>query len=154
MYCIYSNILFVVSGIGTIGLGHAEFIDETLTKHSNIPWKFCIWHKNQRLLQTGDKLDETGYEVYEVCRKHGAIVFTSHEHSYERTHLLSSFENQTIVSTSEILDVRPGHSFSVVSGLGGQSIRPWVDSLNQNPWWASTAALDNGANYGILKNDQ
>lgn len=100
------------------GNGHTAFIHETLTLNAHIPWKFCIWHKNQQKLQTGDKSDETGYEVYETCRRHGAIVFTSHEHTYERTHLLSSFENQTIVSKSKTLHVKPGHSFAVVSGLG------------------------------------
>jgi hypothetical protein len=140
MYCIYNDILFVVSGVGTMGMrmtdggaNHTKFIGGTLSKHAHVPWKFCIWHKTQSLLQTGDKKDEVGYAVYETCRAHGAIVFTSHEHSYERTHLLSSFENQTIVSKSNTMYIKPGHSFAVVSGLGGESIRPWYSDLHFNP---------------------
>lgn len=86
----------------------------------------------------------------EACRKHGAFIITAHEHSYERTHLLSNFETQEIESKSSTLKLRPGASFVAVSGLGGQSFRPWWDDKNKNPWWAATAALDNGVNYGAL----
>ncbi|KAJ3415583.1 hypothetical protein HDV05_004634 [Chytridiales sp. JEL 0842] len=144
------NMVFVFSGVGTLGMGHADFIDASLSKYKHVPWKFCVWHKNQKAYQTGDKTDETGYEVYDVCRKHGAIVATSHEHSYERTHLMSSFENKTIASTSNELVLRPGNTFAFVSGLGGDSIRYWKDGNEKNPWWAAVAALDNGANYGAL----
>ena len=139
-----------------MGSDHAQFINETLTKYHYVPWKICVWHKNQAKLQTGDKNDETGYQVYgskfnvEACRIHGAMVVTSHEHSYERSHLLSSFENQTIVSKSNTLNLSAGHSFVAVSGLGGESIRYWYNDNEKNPWWAATAALDNGVNYGAL----
>lgn len=75
-----------------------------------------------------------------MCRKHGAIVFTGHEHSYERSHLLSSFVTQEVVSNSSTLLVGPGKSFVAVCGLGGESIRPWSENRNLNPWWAATVA--------------
>jgi 3',5'-cyclic AMP phosphodiesterase CpdA len=141
-YCLIDNMLFVMSGIGTMGSGHVEFLDSVLSRYQHIPWKFCIWHKNQRLLQTGEKTDETGYEVYETCRKYGAMVFTGHEHSYARTHLLSNFENQTIFSTSNHLELRPGVSFATVAGLGGIEIRGWKNDRQTLSHWAATAAAD------------
>lgn len=88
-YCLLNDIIIVLSGVGTLGVDHAQFIEEAFTIHHNVTWKICIWHKNQEKLQTGDKEDETGYLVYEVCRRHGAMILTGHEHSYERTHLMS-----------------------------------------------------------------
>lgn len=123
-----------------MGTKHSEFIHDVFTQHAHVPWKICLWHKNQKKLQTGDKNDETGYKVYETCRKHGAMVLSAHEHSYERTHLLSSFKHQTIVSNSSVLKLQPGHSFTTVCGLGGDSIRPWKDGNELNPWWAVTAS--------------
>lgn len=65
-YCYLDNMIFVLSGVGTLGRDHVEFIDETFTRFAHVPWKFCIWHKNQSKLQTGDKKDETGYGVYGI----------------------------------------------------------------------------------------
>jgi hypothetical protein len=142
--------LLILSGVGTLGSGHKEFIESNLKHYQHIPWKFCAFHKNARLFQTGDKIDEVPLEIYDLCKQYGAIIATGHEHSYERTHLLSSFSNQTIASTSNTLRVSPGHSFAFVSGLGGESIRYWKNNLELNPWWAALASLDVGVNYGAL----
>ncbi|KAL2917821.1 hypothetical protein HK105_202694 [Polyrhizophydium stewartii] len=150
MVCKFHGIVIVMSGIGTLGTDHATFIDQALSQHSDAKWKLCVWHKNQQKYQTGDKKDETGYLVYDTCRRHGAIVLTSHEHSYARTHLMSDFEGTQIASTSNTLVVQPGRSFVALAGLGGDSIRYWKDGLQNNPWWAATAAMDNGVNYGAL----
>jgi hypothetical protein len=141
-YCVVDDMVFVLSGIGTMGSGHEEFIDQVFTNYQNVPWKFCIWHKNQRQMQTGDKNDETGYEVYEICRKHGAMIFSGHEHSYARSHLLSNYENQTVSSTLNHLELRPGVSFASVVGLGGIEIRGWRNNRQSLSHWAATAALD------------
>ncbi|KAI8921572.1 hypothetical protein BC831DRAFT_476556 [Entophlyctis helioformis] len=150
MVCAFNGIVIITSGIGTMGSDHAQFIDDTLTRYKTSPWKLCVWHKNQSKYQTGDKKDETGYEVYDTCRRHGAIVFTSHDHSYARSHLMADFENTIIASNSSTLRVSPGYSFVAVSGLGGDSIRYWKDGREKSPWWAKTAAMDNGVNYGGL----
>lgn len=47
-----------------MGANHPEFIDSTMERYATVPWKICVWHKNQGKLQTGDKEDETGYAVY------------------------------------------------------------------------------------------
>lgn len=147
--CTYKGIFFILSGVGTLGSNHIEYLRNNLT-FSNANWKICSWHKNQRLMQVGGKPDEVGWETYETCRLSGAIVATGHEHSYSRTHLMSSFEFQTIASNSNHLILSKGKSFAFVSGLGGQSIRPQVDYLGSNPWWASVYTSDENANYGAL----
>ena len=147
--CTYKGIFFVLSGVGTLGSNHIEYLRNNLTL-SNANWKICSWHKNQRLMQVGEKLDEVGWEAYETCRLAGALVATGHEHSYSRTHLMSSFEFQTVASNSNHLILSEGESFAFVSGLGGASIRPQVDNLGSNSWWASVYTSDEGANYGAL----
>lgn len=147
--CTYKGIFFVLSGVGTLGSNHIEYLRSNL-KSSNANWKICSWHKNQRLMQVGGKSDEVGWEAYETCRLAGAIVATGHEHSYSRTHLMSSFEFQTIASNSNHLILSKGETFAFVSGLGGQGIRPEVDGLGSNPWWASVYTSDEEANFGAL----
>ncbi|KAJ3077497.1 hypothetical protein HK102_005185 [Quaeritorhiza haematococci] len=149
--CMWNGMMIVLSGVGTLGSQHDKFIDNMFTTYApQTPWKICAWHKNQHDYQTGDKEDETGYAVYEVCRKHGAIIASAHEHSYERTHLMSNFERHVVASKKKTLRVQPGKTFAFVSGLGGDSIRPWVGGLEKNPWWAATVSADNGGNYGAL----
>jgi len=149
MFCKYKGLLFVFSGIGTLGSNHARYIDSSFASNAGI-WKICSWHKNQHLYQTGSKSDETGYEVYDTCRQHGAIVATGHEHSYSRSHLMSNFATQRVADTNNTLNLSPGYSFVFVSGIAGQSIRPWIDNAQKNPWWASCAASDNGVSDGAL----
>ncbi|KAI9145401.1 hypothetical protein BKA69DRAFT_1035505 [Paraphysoderma sedebokerense] len=149
MECTFKGVHFVLSGIGTYGTGHASYINEVFSR-SPATWKMCGWHKNQRLFQTGGKSDETGYEVYDMCRQHGAIVATAHEHSYCRTHLMSSFAKQTIASKDNTLRLEKGKTFSFVTGLGGQSIRSWMFGLERNPWMAAVAASNNDARSGAL----
>jgi hypothetical protein len=98
-------------------------------------------------MQLGDKADETGWDVYEECRIQGAIIATAHEHSYERTYLLSFFPTPTIVNTSSTLHIAPGKTFAFVSGLGGQSVRPQV--LKES-WWAAAFTSTQGAQPGAL----
>lgn len=73
--CNWEGLFFLISGIGVRGTGHPEFMDAQLAASNDI-WKVCNWHKNQRLYQTGGKRNAVGYEVYDTCRRHGAIVST------------------------------------------------------------------------------
>lgn len=147
--CTYQDILIVLSGVGTIGSEHETYLQEQLA-NSDSTWKICSWHKNQKLMQVGDKKDEVGWQAYEICRKAGAIIATGHEHSYSRTYLMDNFETQSIVNFSSTLDLKPGQSFAFVSGLAGKSIRSQEDKLADNPWWASVYTSDQNANYGAL----
>jgi PKD repeat protein len=110
-------------------------------------WRVCSWHKNQKLMQVGGKSDGTGWGVYEACRAGGAVIATGHEHSYSRTHLLSSMEHQTVASTSDTLRITEGETFAFVSGLGGKSIR---DQELSGDWWASIYTSTQNATHGAL----
>jgi hypothetical protein len=142
----YQGVFFVLTAPAVFGAGdgfHDLYIRDRLAA-SDAAWRISSWHKNMRLMQVGGKPDSTGWGVYEESRRGGAIIATGHEHSYSRTHLLSSMETQAIASTDDTLvlsrddpatpGVDEGRSFAFVSGLGGQTIR------NQDldgPWWAS-----------------
>ena len=69
------------------GIGDADFVSyirDAFTKYPS-PWRIRSWHKNQHLIQTGDKTDETGWGVYNECLRQSTMVMTGHEHSYERS---------------------------------------------------------------------
>ena len=147
--CTFRGLYIVFTGPDVTGAGdtvYAPYIAGQLAA-TNAAWRICSWHKNQRLMQVGGKEDQAGWGVYEECRIGGGIVATAHEHSYSRTHLMSSFQNQTVASTSNTLTVEEGKSFVFVSGLGGASIR---DQELDGPWWASIYTATQGANYGAL----
>ena len=139
--CHYKGLFFILSGAGTRGSGHADFIKDQLAQNDSI-WSICSWHKNQREMQVGGKSSEVGWGPYEECRKGGAIIATGHEHSYHRTKTLSNMTNQTVdpscLDSPDTPDrdvcVSPGSTFAFVSGLGGASIRN--QELDGN-WWSS-----------------
>eukprot|EP00128_Syssomonas_multiformis_P006114 Colp12_sorted_trinity150504_noHs@12868 len=145
--CNYKGLLFVLSGVGTLGTGHVDFIDNAFTKYASA-WKVCAWHKNQQKMQIGGKKDEVGWDAYEMCREHGAIIATAHEHSYGRTYLMSDVKNQVIAGKELVLS--PGKTFVFCQGLGGKSLRSADKTLVKNPWWAAVASSTNGANYAPL----
>lgn len=149
MTCNYKGLYFITSGVGTWGVNHDDYFDKQLSEGESI-WKICGWHKNHRKYQTGNKFTEVPIEMYEVCRRHGAIVATGHEHSYARTHLMSSFEDFEVVNEDNTLQLSLNNSFCFCSGLGGQSVRNWDNGFEDNYWWAATAASDNGATDGPL----
>ncbi|HJR08111.1 MAG TPA: metallophosphoesterase [Pyrinomonadaceae bacterium] len=135
----YKGIFFVLTAPGLAGFDSGAsdlYIRDRLAADRSL-WSISSWHTNMRLMQVGGKLDETGWGVYEESRKGGAIIATAHEHSYSRTHLLSSMSNQTVASASNTLTLTKGRSFAFVSGLGGHSVRP---QLLSGDWWASISA--------------
>ena len=150
MSCNVKGVEIVLSGVGTFGTDHEVYLDHSL-RDSTAQWKICGWHKNQRKFQLGTKVDEVGYAAYEICRQHGAIIMTGHEHSYARSKVMKNFENQIIASNdTNTLTIHPGHTFAIVSGLGGRSIREWSDNAQLNPWWAAMLAKNNNAQNGAV----
>ncbi len=148
-YCDYKGFRVVLSGVGTMGGSddsHATYIAEQFANDNHL-WRICSWHKNMHKMQAGGKSDETGWGVYDNCREAGAIIATGHEHSYSRTYLMSSFENQIIANQSSTLELEGGKSFAFVSGIAGASIR---DQENEWPWMASVYTSTQGANHGAL----
>ncbi|MEP1094087.1 MAG: IPT/TIG domain-containing protein [Cyclobacteriaceae bacterium] len=158
----YKGIFFVMTAPDEFGITSATSGDHIRNEldNTNAVWRISFWHKNQRLMQIGGKSNEAGWNVYEESRKGGAIIATGHEHSYSRTHEMSDFQNQTISSTENTVnlmeddastnDFDEGRSFAFVSGLGGKSIRDAESGLDQNPWWADVFHSNNGGQYGAL----
>lgn len=149
--CTFKGLFFILSGVGTMpdqpdDPEHVAFIRDQLAQDRSI-WRICSWHKNQTNMQLGKKGNEVGWGPYEACRQGGAIVATGHEHSYERTHLMDSFESLSVPSMSSTLHIERGKSFAFVSGLGGHSIR---DQDRDGPWWAAVYTSDQDANFGAL----
>ncbi|MFB0515114.1 MAG: metallophosphoesterase [Candidatus Neomarinimicrobiota bacterium] len=142
----YKGLFIMLLAPGELDSNHAEYIKAKLVEDPSI-WSICGWHKNMTDMQLGHKSDDTGWGVYEESRKGGAIIATAHEHSYQRTHLLSDVMNKTVASRSDTLVIDKGHSFVFVSGLGGKSIR---DQERTGDWWASAYTSDQNANYGAL----
>lgn len=134
-HCKFKGISFVLSGVGTRGTGHADFIRSSLSSDTNI-WKICAWHKNQIAMQLGEKGNETGWDVYEACRSMGAIIATAHEHSYSRTKTLVNMQTQEpdpLWPDTATVAVGPGKTFAFVSGLGGKDMRRQIRCLPHTP---------------------
>ncbi len=147
--CTYNGISFILSGVGTKGSNHEEYLEGALTS-AETDWKICSWHKVMQKLQAGNNADSTGYGVYDECRKHGAIIITAHEHSYSRTHLMDNFETQSIASTDNTLTLEDGKSFAVVSGLGGRSHRNLNTTRAAYPWMAAAYGMNSPGTYGAF----
>jgi hypothetical protein len=135
--CSYRGLVFVLSGVGTLGVDHEVFLDEALATHE--AFRLCIWHKNQHDMQTEAKIDEVGWAAYQVCQAHGAPIITGHAHTYARTYALATVGDQLMnhgmLGQPDVLELGPGRTVVFVSGLGGASIRSW--NGEDSPWWAT-----------------
>jgi len=162
--CTYRGLHFVLSGVGTIGSksDHEKYIASALAADDS-PWSLCVWHKNQRDLQAGDKSDDVGWTAFKHCQKDGAIIVMGHEHSYARTRTLTDLGNKAnghgAVGMPELLEVGPGRTFTAVSGLGGKSIRAYDSKLHKaDTWWATLYASNyhrqNGVEIQDVKADE
>ena len=149
-------------GIAFLQIGHgsacskdngAEWVKRELARLGDrYVWKFCLFHVVQHKMQIEEKGDGQGWEVYEACRRGGAIIASAHAHVYARTHLMSRFKDpQEIVHTDQSLRVEPGRSFAFVSGLAGHSMRPALKKRLKDPWWASVLHPGSAqAGFGVL----
>ena len=152
-YCTYKHlgIVLVAPGIFEVeGINgeddYASYITDRL-QNDNSTWRICNWHKNMRDMQVGSKGDTTGWPVYQNCLAQGGIVLNGHAHSYSRTHLLSSFQDKTIINTSNDMQIGPNSSITIVSGLGGRSVRT---QQHGGDWFGSVYTSDQGASSGSL----
>lgn len=125
---------------------YPEYIKDKFPGAGN-KWRICSWHKNMETMQVGGKSNATGWGVYDSCLNAGAMITVAHEHSYSRTHLMSSFENQVVAHRNNDMTLEPGKSFMFVSGLGGRSIR---EQKRGGDWWASIYTASQGATHGAL----
>jgi len=156
--CEYRGLFFILSGAGTLGAGHTDFIERSLASSDSI-WRICAWHKNRSAMQVGGKPDDVSWQVYETCRRGGAIIATAHEHSYQRTRTLNGLRRRSIDPAwpeADSLRVGGGSTFVFVSGLGGRSIRGQARCHPSRPpygcgfEWAAIYTATQGATYGAL----
>jgi len=118
------------------------FPQKALANDNHI-WKICSWHENRNDFQAGGKSDSVALETYQGCINAGAIVATGHEHSYSRTYSLSDLNapRHGVFGQPGVMEVakgNPGKSFVFVSGMGGNGIRDYVDSMHDDDgWWAT-----------------
>ncbi|AJF61583.1 hypothetical protein QT06_C0001G0748 [archaeon GW2011_AR15] len=142
--CRFQDILLVMSGVGTSfeESGHEEFIAEELAA-SDKPWNICVFHKSNHDLRVGSKLDADtlGRKYYQKCLDEGAIIVTGYDGNYARTRTITSLpDDGPIVTAGEPgqLTLGDGKSFTVVSGLGGNSLGNYSCALHDSDtWWAS-----------------
>jgi chitodextrinase/predicted phosphodiesterase len=158
----YNGIFFVAAAPSELGVTPAQAGDHIRTSlaGNNAVWSVAYWHKNQTLMQLGDKGNEAGWPVYEEARKGGALIATGHEHSYSRSHEMANMQNQTISATTNTINLKKddpsttttdeGRTFAFVSGLGGIGIRAATGGKENNPWWGKTYHSGNGAQYAAL----
>ena len=153
-YCQYKGIFFLLSGVGSKGEGHESFIEKALSRYQDRPWKVCAWHKNQRSLQLGGKMNEVGWQPYETCQKYGAFIVAGHEHSYGRTKTLdqvAAHQKKEVEEASfDKVELAPGKIFSAVIGTGGKSLRPYDCSRGLlDSWWASIYSTNYVVKNGV-----
>ncbi|PVU98550.1 hypothetical protein BB559_001476 [Furculomyces boomerangus] len=147
--CGWNGINILLSGVGTMGYGHVDFVEDTLAlAESN--WKICAFHKCQTNFQTGKKKDQTGYGIYDMCRRFGAIVATSHVHSYSRSKLITHYKKTKYLNQTDQIDIHIKTSLNIVSGIGGYSVDKYFRDLKDNPWWASTLSKSDGVKAGAV----
>lgn len=159
--CTYEGLWFLLSAVGLDGesrAGHADYIEAECEAAPHL-WKVANWHRVQTEMQVGDKSNQVGWGVYEESLACGAIVSTSHEHSYARTRTLTSMIDQKVDSTcasATALCVGPGRTFAFHSGLGGHSIRdqercfPGEFPYGCRSEWASIYTGTQDATFGAL----
>jgi hypothetical protein len=156
-HCRFRGLELLLSGVGSYGSEHEAFLESELARGGRRV-RLCVWHKNQRDMQVGGKVDEVGWAAYQICARHGAPIITGHEHSYSRTLTLTALGDRDAghgaTGVPSLVHVGAGRTFVVVSGLGGHSERSRTLDHELDSWWASIYANDyqqlNGAHTGNL----
>ncbi len=102
----------------------AAFVQRSFAGKPGSKWRHCVFHKPEGLVNPGDKHTATygNYDVYEACRRAGAIITSGHSHVYSRTKLISQFgESSQVVASDDAASpaVRCGATVSFVLGSSG-----------------------------------
>lgn len=158
--CTYRGLYFILSGVGTQFIGqqgiidHVGYLESALAADDSV-WRLCTWHKNRRDFQAGTKPDEVPLAAYEKCQAGRAAIVNAHEHSYARTLTLTDVGNAAarygVTGSPDVLSVRHGATFVVVSGLAGASLRDYAADLHDDDtWWATLYAGGKHLKNGTL----
>lgn len=124
--CTIGNSFFVILGWAQTDSGEVEASNAFLVnalRSSNSAIKFCVWHRPEGKVNPGDT-HTSNYgtqQLYETCRKYGAIITSGHCHVYGRTKLISDFTRDPVVSTNDAFSptVSCGETVSFVVGMAG-----------------------------------
>jgi hypothetical protein len=151
--CSFKGFTFIITGYGVSdpwpGRSDSEFIHQAFSSYGGI-WRACIWHKNQHILQLGDKGDEVGWNAYNNCRKKGAMIINGHEHSYCRSKLITDFQPSAPSFTEGNISIGPNQTFVTVTGVAGVGIRACTEGKELNEWWGSAWCAPNLTEFGAL----
>lgn len=132
-----------------------ECVNEQLA-NADTQWRFCSFHEPHEDFQVSDKGSGAPIELYDACRRNGAIITTGDDHNYARTRLIDDYEARSVVSQSLPYEIGNGRTFSVVSGNGGESFYEATERKNSR-WWAATNTADGegtiGAFFATLRPD-
>jgi predicted phosphodiesterase len=157
--CTYKGLFMAMSGVGVLdGKDEsANYLVDELAQNDAI-WSICVWHKNMRDMQCGDKSDDTGWGVYQACQNEAGIVITGHEHTYERTLTLTDLGNKDgghgATGAPESMLVGHGSTYVSVVGLGGRGMRDYDENLHDDDtWWATIYASDHYLDNGQVVED-
>jgi hypothetical protein len=63
---------------------------------------------------------------------------------------MNHYEDRLIAAKSSRVELRPGQSFAVVSGVGGHEVSMWRNDFQNRPWWAVAHAWQSQLNFGAL----
>ena len=151
-FCNIYGMLVTFSHAGTIGSGFDDlqeslmesYMDLVKSEPAAIKWRVCSFHKVMHDYQAGKKPDESGYEIYETCRKFGAMIVNGHEHSYSRTRNMLDYPGHVFDESGDPdqMQLRPGINFAVITGMGGFGRNPATEEARSNKWWAKIVAPD------------
>ncbi len=102
----------------------AAFVQSSFNAKPGAKWRHCVFHKPEGLLNPGDQHTSTfgNYDIYEACRRAGAVITSGHSHVYSRTKLVELFSaSGQVVAGDDAVNpaVRCGATVSFVLGSSG-----------------------------------
>ena len=151
--CVFKGLRIMLMGNGLLGSGHESYIDQVLGADNHV-WRICAWHVNMGDMQTGGKGDEAGWGGYQACQRHGALVATGHEHTYERTYTLTNVGNRSAAhgktGAPATVEVGANKNFVFVNGLAGAGPRDYQCNHKGDTWWASAYATNYHLKNGVV----
>ncbi|HEY3496785.1 MAG TPA: metallophosphoesterase, partial [Polyangiaceae bacterium] len=168
--CNFRGVRIVQSCVGLGGIVQAmcgkdatrpiDHIRSSLQNDDSI-WSVCNWHKVQSQMTVGDNPDEAGWQAYRACMEEGAIIITAHNHTYSRSYTLTDIDNTNVaankgkIGTAQAMQVGPGRTFVLVTGIGGRGLYAAKGGAGPEAWWASYFTdelwLESGATQPIQR---
>jgi len=150
--CSYKDMFFILIAPGkfTVDSDYSLFVETELNNNDSF-WRICSMHNELVSMESEAKINETGNESFESCRKGGAIIATGHQHLYSRTGNIIEFSNSEDQKIDpewndpNKLQVTTGSTFTFISGTSGS---PIIDQVYDK--WPVNYSANQNATYGAL----